>query len=140
MDINEALAAVRAVREISGSIPIACTLSFGNNGVTLMGNKAEESAGMLIGSGCDIVGANCSIGSDSMLDIVKKIRSAQPDARTIFQPNAGLPVLKNGKTTFNETPEIMAANISKYLEFKPSILGACCGSTPEHIRKIAAII
>ena len=140
MDINEALAAVEAARKISDLIPIACTLSFGANGVTLMGNKAEESAGILLGAGCDIVGANCSIGSDSMLGIVKKIRSAQPDARLIFQPNAGLPVLKDGKTTYNETPEIMANNISRYLEYGPSILGACCGSTPEHIAKISVVI
>ena len=140
MDINEALAAVEAARKISDLIPIACTLSFGENGVTLMGNKAEESAGILLGAGCDIVGANCSIGSDSMLGIVKKMRSAQPDALLIFQPNAGLPVLKEGRTTYNETPEIMANNISRYLEYGPSILGACCGSTPGHIAKIATLI
>jgi methionine synthase I (cobalamin-dependent) len=140
MDLNEGLAAVEAARKISDSIPIACTLSFGNNGVTLMGNKAEESAGILLDAGCDLVGANCSIGSDSMLEIVKKIRKAQPDARLIFQPNAGLPVIKDGKTIYNETPDIMAENIKSYLTYKPSILGACCGSTPEHIRKIAAAI
>lgn len=140
MDLNEALAAIEAGRKISDSIPIACTLSFGNNGVTLMGNKAGESAGVLLDSGCDIVGANCSIGSGSMLEIVKKIRSAQPDARLIFQPNAGLPVIKDGKTIYNETPDMMAKNMSAYLDYKPSILGACCGSTPEHIKKIAAII
>lgn len=140
MDINESLAAVEAARRISESIPIACTLSFGSNGITLMGNKAEESAGILLDAGCHIVGANCSIGSDSMLDIVKKIRAARPDARLIFQPNAGLPVLKNGKTEYNETPDTMAANFKKYMTYKPSILGACCGSTPEHIRKLAAII
>jgi 5-methyltetrahydrofolate--homocysteine methyltransferase len=140
MDINEALAAVEAARKISDIIPVACTLSFGSNGITLMGNKAEESAGILLNAGCDIVGANCSIGSDSMLEIVKKIRSAQPEARLIFQPNAGLPVLKDGKTAYNETPDIMADNISRYLKYRPSILGACCGSTPEHIRKISAVI
>ena len=140
MDINEALAAVEAARKISDKIPVACTLSFGANGVTLMGDKAETSAGALLDSGCDIVGANCSIGSDSMLGIVRKMRSAQPEARLIFQPNAGLPVLKEGKTIFNETPDIMADNIKKYLEYRPSILGACCGSTPDHIRKIASLL
>ena len=140
MDINEALAAVEAARKISGKIPIACTLSFGANGITLMGNKAEEAAGTLLEAGCDIVGANCSIGSDLMLDIVRKIRKARPDARLIFQPNAGLPVLKDGKTSYNETPEIMADNIKKYLPFRPSILGTCCGSTPAHIKQLIRII
>jgi len=94
----------------------------------------------LLDSGCDIVGANCSIGSDSMLEVVKKMRDADPGARLIFQPNAGLPVLKEGKTLYNETPEIMASNMKKYLEYKPSIIGACCGSTPAHISSITGII
>lgn len=140
MDISEALAAIEAARKISNNIPVACTLSFGANGITLMGNKAEASASMLLDAGCTVVGANCSIGSDSMLDIVKKMRKARPDARLIFQPNAGLPVLKDGKTFYNETPEIMADNIKKYLPFKPSILGACCGSTPAHIKRLIHII
>ena len=140
MDINEALAAVEAARRSSGDIPLACTLSFGKNGVTLMGNKAEDAVKALIDSGCDIVGANCSIGSDSMLEVVKKMRGADPGARLIFQPNAGLPVLKEGMTLYDETPEIMASNIEKYLEYKPSIIGACCGSTPDHILSIKSVI
>ncbi len=133
MDINEALAAVEAVRRSSKNIPLACTLSFGENGITLMGNKAEDAVKTLLDSGCDIIGANCSIGSGSMLEIVRKMREADSGARLIFQPNAGLPVLKDGKTVFDETPEIMASNIKKYLDYGPSILGACCGSTPAHI-------
>jgi 5-methyltetrahydrofolate--homocysteine methyltransferase len=140
MDLNEALAAVEAVRKMSDIIPLACTMSFSRNGVTIMGDKAGESAGKLLSAGCDIVGANCSIGSDSMLDVAKKMRTSQPDARLIFQPNAGLPVMKGGRTIYNETPEIMAENIKKYLKFGPSILGACCGSTPAHIKKIAGFI
>lgn len=136
MDINEALAAVEAARRASKDIPLACTLSFGDNGVTLMGNKAEDVVKTLLDSGCDLIGANCSIGSDTMLEIIRKMREADPGAKLIFQPNAGLPVLKDGKTVFNETPEIMASNIKKYLDYKPSIIGACCGSTPAHISRI----
>jgi len=140
MDLNEALAAAEAVRKISDAIPLACTMSFSKNGVTIMGDRAGESAGRLLAAGCDIVGANCSIGSDSMLDVVKKMRESQPDARLIFQPNAGLPVVEGGRTVYNETPEIMAENIKKYLSHKPSIIGACCGSTPAHIKKLAGFI
>jgi 5-methyltetrahydrofolate--homocysteine methyltransferase len=140
MDINEALAAIEAARNSSKDIPLACTLSFGENGITLMGNKAEDAVKILLDSGCDIVGANCSIGSDTMLDIVRKMREADSGARLIFQPNAGLPVLKDEKTVFNETPEIMASNIKKYLDYKPSIIGACCGSTPAHISNIVDIV
>lgn len=140
MDLNEALAAIEATRKISKDIPIACSLTFGENGVTLMGNKAEDVVEILINAGSDIVGANCSIGSAAMIGVVKKMREANPEARLIFQPNAGLPMLVEGKTIYNETPEIMASNIEKFLPYKPSIIGACCGSTPEHIREIIKVV
>src|SRR3972149_8138051 len=140
MDLNEALTAIKAIRKISKDIPIACSLTFGENGVTLMGNKAEDVVNVLIDAGSDIVGANCSVGSGAMLNVVKKMREANADARLIFQPNAGMPMLVDGKTIYNETPEIMASNISRFLPYKPSILGACCGSKPEHIKEIAKIV
>jgi len=140
MDLNEALAAIEATRKISEDIPIACTLSFGENGVTIMGNKAEDVTSRLINAGSNIVGANCSIGSAAMISVAGKMREANPEARLIFQPNAGLPMLVEGKTIYNETPEIMASNIEKFLPYKPSIIGACCGSTPEHIKEIIKVI
>lgn len=140
MDLNEALIAIKAIRKISEVIPIACSLTFGENGVTLMGNKAEDVVNVLTDAGSDIVGANCSVGSGAMLNVVKKMREANANARLIFQPNAGMPALVDGKTIYNETPEIMASNISKYLIYEPSILGACCGSKPEHIKEIAKIV
>ena len=140
MDLNEALIAIKAIRKISEVIPIACSLTFGENGVTLMGNKAEDVVNVLIDAGSDIVGANCSVGSGAMLNVVKKMRESNADARLIFQPNAGMPALVDGKTIYDETPEIMASIISEYLIYKPSILGACCGSKPEHIKEIAKIV
>jgi len=140
MDINEALAAIEAVKKVGDDMAIICTLTFNENAVTMMGNKAEDAINILIDAGCAVAGANCSVGSDKMLNVVKKMRNANPDAKLIFQPNAGLPKLINGKTVYNETPEIMAENFKKYLEYKPSILGACCGSTPKHIKKIAGLI
>jgi len=140
MDLNEALAAIEATRKISSAVPIASTLSFGENGITIMGNRAEDAGIKLINAGSDIIGANCSIGSDSMLNVVKKMREANPTARLIVQPNAGLPVIIDGKTTYNETPEIMAFNIEKFLPYKPSVIGACCGSTPQHIKEIVKLI
>ncbi|MFO7929462.1 MAG: homocysteine S-methyltransferase family protein, partial [Candidatus Humimicrobiaceae bacterium] len=67
-------------------------------------------------------------------------RESDPKARLMFQPNAGMPVLENGKTTYKESEDIMAENIKEYLQYKPSIIGACCGSTPAHIKKIASLI
>ena len=120
-------------------IPEPNKFSFGKNAVTIMGNRAEDVAGKLIDAGSDIVGANCSIGSSSMLNVVEKMRNANPDVKLIFQPNAGLPILVESKTTYSETPEIMVSNIKKFLPYRPSIIGGCCGSTPEHIKGIVNI-
>jgi 5-methyltetrahydrofolate--homocysteine methyltransferase len=140
MDINEALAAVEAVKNIDKNSAIICTMTFNENGVTLMGNKAEDSLKALLDAGVTIAGANCSVGSDKMLNVVKKMRQSDKDAKLIFQPNAGLPKMVGGLTVYNETPEIFAKNIQKYLEYKPSIIGGCCGSTPDHIAKLAELI
>ncbi len=138
MDINEAYAATQAAKAIG--LPVICSLTFGLNGRTMMGNKAEDSVALLQDKGADVVGANCSLGSAKMLEIVKKMRNADRDAKLIFQPNAGLPVLKDNKTVYDETPQIMAENISRYLNYNPSVVGACCGSTPEHIKKITELL
>ncbi|MBM3707068.1 MAG: 5-methyltetrahydrofolate--homocysteine methyltransferase [Actinobacteria bacterium] len=140
IDINEALAALEAVKKINPDVLTACTLSFKENGITAMGNKAEDFGKIILDAGADIIGANCSVGSDSMIKITEKIRNANPAARLLIQPNAGLPSLTDGKTIFNESPEIMAENFRQILKYSPSIVGACCGSTPEHIRKIAELI
>jgi 5-methyltetrahydrofolate--homocysteine methyltransferase len=140
MDLNEALAAVEAVKSINPETAIACTLTFMENGVTVMGNKAEEFGKTLLDAGCDIIGANCSVGSDSMIGITQKIRSANPGSKLIIQPNAGLPKMIDEKTVFSETPEIMAENFKKILQYNPAIVGACCGSTPQHIEKISELV
>jgi 5-methyltetrahydrofolate--homocysteine methyltransferase len=136
MDINEALVAIEAAKQIGGDIAIICTLTFNESGVTLMGNKAEDAVVILSRAGCAVVGANCSVGSDKMLNVVRKMRESDKDAHLIFQPNAGLPVMEDEKTVYSETPQIFSDNIKAYLRYNPSILGGCCGSTPEHIKKL----
>ncbi len=136
MDINEALVAVEASKKVGGDIAIICTLTFNEKGVTLMGNKAEDASVILDKAGCAVVGANCSVGSDKMLHVVKKMRDANKDVSLIFQPNAGLPIIKDNITVYNETPQIFSDNIKGYLKYGPSIIGGCCGSTPAHIKKL----
>ncbi len=105
-----------------------------------MGNKAEDFGKILLNEGADIIGANCSVGSLSMIDITKKIRISNPSAKLLIQPNAGIPKVINGKTLFNETPEYMAENFKQILKYNPSIIDACCGSTTSHIKKIASLV
>lgn len=140
MDINEALAALKAAQQAAEKLPAICSLTFGPNGVTMMGNKAQDAVKQLQEAGAAVVGANCSLGSVSMLEVAQKMREADKKAKLLFQPNAGLPVLKDGQTVYNESAQIMAANIAKYLPYNPSIIGACCGSTPQHIQEIIKVV
>lgn len=140
MDLNEALAAIEAIRLIDKDASIVCMMTFNEHGVTLMGNKAGDSLRAMLDAGATIAGANCSVGSDKMLEVVKKMRGADKDARLIFQPNAGLPKMVNGMTVYDETPAIFSENVKKYLPYHPAIIGGCCGSTPDHIAELAKII
>ncbi len=139
MDINEAIAAIESVKNIDNKIPIVCTLTFGENAVTMMGAKAKDAVKILQDKGADIVGANCSLGSELMIKVVREMRESDPKAKLMFQPNAGMPVLENGKTVYKESADVMFENIRKYLKYRPSIIGACCGSTPEHIKKLSSL-
>ena len=98
IDLNEALAAVEGAKKAAPEILIACTLSFKEDGITVMGNRADNFGKYLIDAGCDLIGANCSVGSDSMIKITEKIRNANPDALLLIQPNAGVPSFIDGMT------------------------------------------
>jgi 5-methyltetrahydrofolate--homocysteine methyltransferase len=71
-----------------------------------------------------------------MLNIIAQIRAAEPDLPLMAMPNAGMPVIENGETVFKETPGEMAGKAPLLREAGASILGGCCGTTPDHIRAI----
>src|SRR4030042_428876 len=103
----------------------------------------SEQADVLIGK-VDLIAIETIMDLNEALIAIKAIRKISeviPIACSLtFCENAGTPALVDGKTIYDETPEIMASNISKFLIYKPSILGACCGSKPEHIKEIVKIV
>lgn len=136
-DINEALSAIKGVISVS-SKPIFVTLTFepkGNDFYTVMGNKAEESMKKLLDSGATAVGANCSIGSGKMVELAQKIRDSV-DSLTIIQPNAGIPETDGKNIIYPEDIEFFSENIKKIKSIGVEIVGGCCGTTPEYIRKV----
>lgn len=140
-DLNEALAALKGVQQVSKK-PAFVTLTFEvspSGYATLMGNKPAEAMQTLIGAGAAAVGANCSIGSDKMVRLAAIIRAAV-SIPVIIQPNAGMPVLRNGVLHY---PEGIASYTQNILAIKKSgveIVGGCCGTTPEYIRAIRQAI
>jgi len=137
-DIGELKVAIKAVKDNS-KLPLIASMTFQRldikgfrttSGITIAQFVSE---GLLAGS--DIIGANCSVIGSDIADIVSEIRALEP-VYIIAAPNAGMPRLDNGKTLYDESPDSFAKNIPKIIDAGANIIGGCCGTTPEHIRKI----
>lgn len=135
--IDEASIAVRAARENTKcTVIITMTFSSDNNGAyrTMMGVSPEEMVISMKEAGAHIIGSNCGNGIEDMISIVKAIRSADRTIPIMIQANAGIPEYIDGKTVFRESPELMASFVPELIRAGASIIGGCCGTTPEHIR------
>ena len=141
-DINIALAAIKAVRSVSEK-PVFCSLTFKKmkkGFFTIFGNNPNDSMKSLVDAGASAVGANCSMGSDTMIDLAGEIKKSV-DVPIIIMPNAGMPKTTEGNTVFYpEDENFFANNIKKIKELGVEIVGGCCGTTPEYIKKIKEII
>jgi len=134
MSLQEARAAVLAVKEVS-ELPIMVTLTFKEDGLTLYGTDPRTAVMVLQSLGADAIGMNCSSGPDTMVELMENMKTyaAVP---LIAKPNAGLPVCaSDGSTIYDMDPDTFAAFMVQLVEAGASIIGGCCGTTPEYIRK-----
>ncbi len=139
-DLREAACALKACKELVG-MPVFVSLSFSsadNGGVTIMGNTVEETVKMAEENGATAVGANCGeLDPVNMAELVSMFKKST-SLPVIIQPNAGKPVLNDdGTTTFNMGPHEFADELIKCIDNGATLIGGCCGTTPEHIRVIA---
>lgn len=133
-DLAEVEAAVTAARKEAPGLPVLTTLSFDTNLRTMMGVSPALAVQSLSDLGVDVVGANCGRGLDEMRIIAAQLAEArQGDVRLMVQSNAGLPKLQGDTFVFDGTPEEMAVYVVEMRDLGFDIIGACCGSTPEHI-------
>jgi len=132
LDIKEIRAAIIAIREISADIPVIAMLTFDNNGRSVLGTSPEAAAITLEAVGADIVGSNCGLGVDGIYEILSAMRRVT-SLPLISQANAGLPVLRDGRTVFPGTPEEMVSYHDRMIELGVRVIGGCCGTTPVHI-------
>lgn len=137
-DLREAICALQACKSVS-SKPIMVTIAFATTargGRTVMGNSAVEAARALTDEGAMAVGANCGdLTPEEMAEIIHAMRS-QVSVPLIAQPNAGRPKLVEGKACFDLSAEDFARGLKKCVEAGASIIGGCCGTTPEHIEAV----
>ena len=104
----------------------------------MMGTGVEEFMEMAKEAGADVIGANCGNGTAGMIEIVKEIRTLDPDIPVLVHANAGLPQYQDGKTVFPELPGEMAPQMKDLVAAGANIVGGCCGTTPEHITQIVS--
>ncbi len=133
----EAVLAVKAAKEFT-DLEVACTFTYQKTAHgyyrTMMGVSPEEMIAAVKEAGADIIGANCGMGFEQMIEVVEAIRKVDKTTPVLVHANAGLPVMKDGKTIFPETPEMMCARINDLIGAGANIVGGCCGTTPDHIR------
>ena len=138
---QEAVAAVRACK--TTGLPVMATMFFQYEELhdrdrTMWGESPGEVAKNLLAAGADIVGMNCGRGPDRAITIIREMR-AVTDAPLIAYPNAGLPITTGDVTTYELGPEAMAKDYPALLDAGAGIVGGCCGSGPEHIRRITLV-
>lgn len=132
MSLQETRAAVLAIKETC-DLPIMATLTFNDDGKTLFGTDPTTAVIVLENLGADAVGLNCSTGPDKMVSVIEEMKKVAT-IPIIAKPNAGLPHLEDGETVFDMQPDEFATHMKVLIEAGASIVGGCCGSTPEHIK------
>ena len=136
-DSYEAKAAVLAAKENS-NLPVFVTMIFDDKGKLLTGGNVESTVALLEGLGVDALGINCGLGPVQMKGILKDIMKVA-SLPVIVNPNAGLPRSEGGKTVYDIDADEFARVMKEIVEAGACIIGGCCGTTPEHIEKMAAL-
>ncbi len=138
---EEATTAVRAAKE-NTKLPVVASMTFelGNAGLrTMWGIDVKTAAEKYAEAGADVIGANCGKGFDEMIAIIKELRPLTKKP-IIAQANAGIPEWIHGMSVYTETPEVIAPKAEELIKAGVNIIGGCCGTGPDHIKKIKEIL
>ncbi|CUS81430.1 homocysteine S-methyltransferase, partial [Candidatus Kryptonium thompsonii] len=135
VSLNELDAAIEAVKEVSDKIPLIAQKTFPEDGAILATDFPIEVVKHIKEKGVTVVGSNCTVGPQRMFSIIKSMY--QDDVILSAQPAAGIPTLVDGRSVYHASPEYLATYAKQLVEAGVKIIGACCGSTPSHIKAIA---
>ncbi|MBI5510293.1 MAG: bifunctional homocysteine S-methyltransferase/methylenetetrahydrofolate reductase [Deltaproteobacteria bacterium] len=138
-DVQEMSAAVQAAR-LECALPILTMATFPAEGRTLVGYTPEEVMTDMNLLGVQAVGANCSEGPHDMLETIERLRLAGPEMPLAAMPNAGSPRMVDGRVLYMTSPEYMAEYARRFILAGAHLIGGCCGTTPDHIRAVAAMV
>jgi 5-methyltetrahydrofolate--homocysteine methyltransferase len=140
--LEEAVCAIRAAKKLDKNVDVICTMTFDASPrgyKTMMGVDCRKAAEGLDAAGADVIGSNCGNGIDQMIPITRELRKYTKKP-ILIHANAGLPVLVGGTTKFKQTPEDMAAKVKELVDAGATMIGGCCGTTPDHIAAIKNVI
>jgi len=133
-DLAEAAIAIEAVRSVT-ALPLVVQLTFTEDGRTLYGAYPEDVVHAVEGKQVDVLGANCSVGPQTLLEIVGRLRR-RTELPLSVMPNAGLPRYVNGRFVYLSSPEYLADYATRFAAAGARLIGGCCGTTPAHVRKM----
>lgn len=139
INIEETLAAVDAASQVC-DLPVLCSMTVEADGSIFSGGNAVEAALALESAGASAVGINCSVGPDQLVSVVRNIKEAV-SIPVIAKPNAGMPVIDDkGNAVYSMGAAEFAKHMKVLVENGASIIGGCCGTTPEYIKAVAKIL
>ncbi len=134
-DIREMEQAIKAIRSVSG-LPVVAMMTVGEDGKTRYGVDLEDVTLSLEKSEASVIGLNCTVGPKSMLDFVEQMEGLTQKPLCLM-PNAGRPQFTDGRMIYMSTPEYFSVYTKRFIDKGVRMLGGCCGTTPEHISKMA---
>jgi methionine synthase I (cobalamin-dependent)/5,10-methylenetetrahydrofolate reductase len=134
-DIREMEQAIKAIKSVS-TLPVVAMMTVGEDGLTRYGVNLEEVMIKLEQSPASVIGLNCTVGPKPMLDFVEQIRASTGKPLCVM-PNAGRPQYTDGRMIYMSTPEYFSVYTRRFIDKGVRMLGGCCGTTPEHIAKMA---
>jgi homocysteine S-methyltransferase len=137
--IDELHQAILAAREAAPGLPVVAEVTIDDEGNALDGTEPEAFGARLTEFGVDVLGCNCSIGPAAMLDTIERLRRVT-SLPLAAQPNAGMPRSVEGRNIYLCSPEYMASYARKFVAAGVSLVGGCCGTTPEHIKAMKAAL
>lgn len=138
IDLEELRLAVEAVRSVS-DLPIIVSKAFIEDGEMLAEGYPARCAETMAAMGVDAIGANCIVGPQRMLDLVRMMVEAT-DLPVLAMPTPGLPQLVKGRIVYDTSPDYFAKAAARLIEEGARLVGGCCGTTPDHIRSLKTFV
>ncbi|MBE2195467.1 MAG: bifunctional homocysteine S-methyltransferase/methylenetetrahydrofolate reductase [Anaerolinea sp.] len=133
-DLNEISEAIKACRAVNAAVPVIASMTFTRDSTTIYGDSPAEVANTLTEVGADVIGVNCSSGPSQLSRIARIMHAAQPGARITVMPNAGFPEQVGGRMIYPAAPDYFGDYALTLRDLGATIIGGCCGTTPDHIR------